>query len=105
MRIGHLITYVDTRGNEHPATLTEITGGGPSGYKEVTLKHGEKQDIEVKAVPHYLDAKNGKGPYWLLPEEAEQWPDRRAPLEKQPIKMAKAEAKGDLPASDRRGDG
>jgi hypothetical protein len=98
MKIGNRVTFTDAKGNEHAATITEVSGTGVSGYKmlDITFDGGTATNV-----PHAKDAEEGKA-FWLLETETESPPDRRAPLEEQPLKMAAALGEGILPESDRR---
>lgn len=101
MKPGQRIVFVDPRGKQHAATLIEITDAGPSHYKILTLEHGEDR-TRVEAVPHAKDKEGSKVGYWLLENEVEEVPDRRAPIDKQPIMLSDAEAEGRLPSNERR---
>ena len=67
MQAGSKIRFVDAKGGEHTANVTEVTGTGKSLYKVVSLVHGDGS--HVQDVPHESDADadrdgNPKGPYW-----------------------------------------
>lgn len=100
MKIGQRIVYVDTRGKEHGATVTAVPGTGDSGFKILHLEYGEKK-TPVEHVSHGRDRVSGQG-YWLLDSDVKQAPERRAPVEEQPIALAKAEESLGLPGADRR---
>jgi hypothetical protein len=98
MKIGNRVTYEDAKGKQHAATITEVSGTGPSGYKTLDLVF---DGGTAENVPHAGDSEEGEA-FWLLETETETPPERRAPLEKQPIRLAEAIDEGILPASDRR---
>lgn len=61
MKTGTRVTYVDSKGGEHPATVTEVGERGPSGSRVVSL---ELDDGGTKSeVPHAADGK-GTRTYW-----------------------------------------
>jgi hypothetical protein len=62
MKIGQKVSFVDAKGDRHPATVTDIAGTGASGFKTLDLSYG---DTEVKAVAHAGDQEEGEG-FWLL---------------------------------------
>ena len=98
MQINQRVTFVDAKGKSHAATITEVSGTGLSGYKllDLTFDGGTAANV-----PHAGDGGPKEG-FWLLETETETPPERRAPLEKQPIKLAEAVATGTLPEDDRR---
>jgi hypothetical protein len=98
MRIGQRITYEEAKGKRHAATVTAIGEPGASGRKTLDLAY---DGGEAKGIAHGVDSEKGQG-FWLLETETETPPERRAPLEKQPIAMAVAAETGRLPESDRR---
>lgn len=103
MRIGDPITFIDTKGNEHGATVTGVPDTGPSGKKILNLEYRDARQIAVvvEGVVHGDDRESGKS-YWQLVTESDDPPDRRAELKEQPIALAKAEASGALPPATRR---
>lgn len=62
MKIGTRVTYVDSAGEKHDATVTEVGPRGPSGSRTVdlTLDDGGKRSD----VPHAADGK-GTRTYWI----------------------------------------
>lgn len=98
MRIADRVTFVDAKEKRHAATVTGVVDTGASGYKMLDLSY---DGGSAERVPHGRDREKGKG-FWLLETETETPPERRAPLEKQPIALAEAAAVGTLPVSDRR---
>jgi hypothetical protein len=98
MQINQRVTFIDARGKSHAATITEVAGTGLSGYKLLDLTYDGGTAVNV---PHAGDRGPKEG-FWLLETETETPPERRAPLEKQPIKLAEAVATGTLPEDDRR---
>ena len=102
MQINQRVTFIDAKGKSHAATITEVSGTGPSGYKTLDLAFNDgATGGNAVNVPHSVDHEKGEG-FWLLETETESPPERRAPLEKQPIKLAEAVATGTLPEDDRR---
>lgn len=99
MKIGKRVTY-QVKGARHAATVTAIAGTGESGRKTLDLSF---DGGTAENVPHGVDREKGEG-FWLLETETETPPERRAPLEKQPIKMAQAVEADRLPEGDRRSD-
>lgn len=65
MKVGGRVRFIDKKGDQHQATITEISGTGASGYKILDLKFA---DEEVKSVAHTGDQEDGEG-FWLLPGE------------------------------------
>lgn len=59
MRAGQQVRYV-RGGTVHDATVSAVTGSGPSGYKTLDLR---LPDSTAKDVPHATDAEDG---YWSL---------------------------------------
>lgn len=100
MKIGNRVTYEDAKGKRHAATITEVPGTGASGYKTLDLTFDGGTATNV---PHGRDSEKGEG-FWLLETETETPPERRAPIEKQPIALAAAVEAGALPEDDRRAD-
>ena len=102
MKINQRVTFVDAKGKSHAATITEVSGTGPSGYKTLNLAFNDgATGGNATNVPHQGDQQKGEG-FWLLETETETPPERRAPLEKQPLAMAAAVETGALPSDDRR---
>lgn len=97
MQPGKRVTF-KFKGTEAAATVTAVAGTGPSGKKTLDLVF---DGGNAENVPHG-DDRQGNNPFWLLDTETDTPPDRRAPLDKQPIKMAAALDEGRLPESDRR---
>lgn len=98
MKIGNRVTYEDAKGKRHAATITEVAGTGASGYKTLDLTF---EGGEAKNVAHAGDREKGEA-FWLLESETESPPERRAPIDKQPVALAEAAESGRLPESDRR---
>ena len=98
MQINQRVTFTDAKGKRHAATITEVPGTGASGYKTLDLAF---EGGTATNVPHGRDSEKGEG-FWLLETETETPPERRAPIENQPIKLAEAVATGALPEDDRR---
>lgn len=103
MKLGQRVAYVDTNGKQHGATVTAVPDTGNSGKKILNLEYQDAQ-LRTKAVElvvHGDDRVAGKG-HWLLTSEVEKPVERRAPVEDQPIALARAEAELELPGADRR---
>jgi hypothetical protein len=98
MKIGNRVTLVDAKGKSHAATVTDVAGTGASGYKTLDLAF---DGGTAENVPHGRDSEKGEG-FWLLETETETPPERRAPVDEQPIALAVAAEAGTLPESDRR---
>lgn len=98
MRVNNRVTYEDPKGKRHAATVTAIAGTGESGRKTLDLSF---DGGKAENVPHGADSEKGEG-FWLLETETESPPERRAPLEKQPMVLAEAAESGRLPEGDRR---
>ena len=103
MKIGGRVAYIDSNGKQHGAGITGVPATGASGKKILNLeyKDAEQRAHTVDGVVHRDDREAGKG-FWLLPAEAEEPADRRAPIDQQPIALAKAEESLGLPGADRR---
>jgi hypothetical protein len=69
MKIGNRVTYY-SKGTHIPATITDVAGTGPSGYKTLDLSF---KDGEAKDVPHGRDRKEGED-FWLLIGEKDEAP-------------------------------
>lgn len=98
MKIGKRVTY-EVKGKRRAATVTAIAGTGESGRKTLDLEY---DGGTAENVPHGVDRGPNEG-FWLLETETETPPERRAPLEKQPVAMAEAIEANRLPEGDRRG--
>jgi len=100
MRIGDRVTYEDARGKRHAASVTALAGTGKSGAKMLDLSFDGGTATNV---PHSGDIGDGSAGCWHLASETAQPPERRAPVDKQPIALSLAEEAGTLPLSERRG--
>lgn len=63
MKTGTRVLYVDSAGDSHGATVTDVHERGPSGSRVVSLEldsGGTK-----KEVPHAHDGKEAKRTYWI----------------------------------------
>ena len=63
MFVGKAVVYVDAKKDEHDATVTEITGSGPSRYKTLNLRFtSRKKSVDVQNVVHEND--KGTAGFW-----------------------------------------
>lgn len=62
MQINQRVRFIDSKGDQHQATVTEVSGTGKSGYKILDLTFGAE---EAKNVAHSGDQEPGEG-FWLL---------------------------------------
>ncbi len=63
MKQGVKVTYVEKNGHSHVATVEEVTGSGPSGYKVLTVSYtAGKRETTVEDVVNERDDA-GKG-HW-----------------------------------------
>lgn len=65
MRPGQQVSYTDSKGKRHEATVTAIAGTGESGMKTLDLA---VDDGVATNVPHGDDRESGEG-FWLLEDE------------------------------------
>lgn len=65
MKAGSTVNYYDEAGERHPATITEVTGAGPSLYKTLNLEFRTGGETYVtEDTPHENDAAPGDA-FWL----------------------------------------